>query len=357
MKKSLPYFTYLLLALFLCTCDSAQNIEGADDATDVDSTSEKPAVPRIIFDTDIGGDIDDLGALYALHVYADSGLCEIAAVMSSWSMEHHVEGIDAINTYFGRGDTPVGKYVDGPYSKEEYTWWLGEKFPRDLKYASAPGATPLYRELLAAAADTSLTIVVTGRVNNVYELMESPPDSISPMSGMDLIAAKVKAFYIMGGNYVRTGKAEANFKWSGPGVAKYVIENCPRPITLNGGIIGNREDGYGTGTAINDLPEDHLMRSGYGYFFQHPPEWSGLAPSDTIPEWSIWDIITVQVAVTGTEDYFTVVDEGSVAFDDAELTTWVAEPDGPHRFLKPKMNPKRYADEVIQPLLVRNPKY
>ncbi|REE01541.1 nucleoside hydrolase [Marinoscillum furvescens] len=314
--------------------------------------------PKIILDTDIGGDIDDLGALYALHVYADRGLCSIEAVMSSWSMEHHVSGIDAVNTYFGRGDLPVGAYKnEEPFAKEEYTWHLATNYPQDLSYDEAPDATSLYRQLLASSADTSITIVVTGRLSNLYYLFKSTADEHSDLSGLELVGQKVKACYIMGGRYPGDGGKEANFHWGGPGVSQYVIANCPRPMIFNGGKIGHINEGYGTGSRINELPASHLLRSGYQYFFTNPPDWTGMESSAKVEPWSIWDIITVQLAVTGVADYFTVVDQGYNEVDQVGVNYWRSEPDKEHSYVVPKMDPQQYAREVIEPLLLTTPQH
>ncbi len=262
------------------------------------------AQPHIILDTDIGGDIDDLGALYALHVYADRGQCTIAAVMSSWAMRYHVNGIDAVNTYFGRPDIPVGAYADTVHQEEEYTWYLGEQYESDLTYDTAPQAIDLYRELLVASPDTSLTVVVTGRLNNIERLLRSAPDRHSPLTGVALVAQKVKAFYIMGGRYDAPTDKEANFHHGGPGVTQYVLANCPRPMIFNGGEVGGAAFGYLTGEKINNLPDENILKAGYQYFFQNPPAWTKREPVDRVDPWSIWDIITVQVAVTGGKRLF-----------------------------------------------------
>ncbi len=314
--------------------------------------SKTENLPQIIFDTDMGGDIDDLGALYALHTYADQNLCTIAAVMSSWSMEHHVAGIDAVNTYFGRPDIPIGAHEGTPFAKEEYTWFLGKEYESTVSHATAMKTTPLYRKLLATAKDTSITVVVTGRLNNIYALLQSAPDDYSNLNGMNLVSQKVARFYIMGGNYLDPTRNEANFKHGGPGVTQYVVENCTRPMIFNGGKIGEAKFGYGTGTRINEWHDDHILKAGYGYFFKNPPEWTGLSSAEEIAPWSIWDIITVQVAVTGTQDYFDVVTEGSNMVMEDGTNRWVSDPDKDHRYLRPKMDPKTYADGVIEPLLM-----
>ena len=65
-------------------------------------------VPRIIFDTDMITDFDDVGALACLHALADAGECEILATISSTRGNASVGAIEVINHYYGRPDLPVG---------------------------------------------------------------------------------------------------------------------------------------------------------------------------------------------------------------------------------------------------------
>ena len=66
-------------------------------------------IPKIIFDTDMTGDCDDCGALAMLHALADKGEVEILGCIASYGGTPWVPGcIDAINTYYGRGDLPIG---------------------------------------------------------------------------------------------------------------------------------------------------------------------------------------------------------------------------------------------------------
>ena len=69
--------------------------------------------PKIIFDTDIGGDADDLGAIAMLHNYVKRGDCELLAVMS-WSTDKYaVPAIDAINRFYHHPNIPIGTRKDG----------------------------------------------------------------------------------------------------------------------------------------------------------------------------------------------------------------------------------------------------
>ena len=57
---------------------------------------------KIPFDTDIGCDCDDAGAMAVLHELANQGECSILAVTHCCAGEYNAGCIDAINRYFGR---------------------------------------------------------------------------------------------------------------------------------------------------------------------------------------------------------------------------------------------------------------
>ncbi len=68
----------------------------------------------VIFDTDIGTDVDDAGALAVLHILADQGEAKILATLSANQNRWAAPAIDVLNTYYGRGDIPIGSSKTGP---------------------------------------------------------------------------------------------------------------------------------------------------------------------------------------------------------------------------------------------------
>jgi hypothetical protein len=88
--------------------------------TDSLTAEEKPAPVKVIFDCDMGNDCDDAGALAILHALADNGEADILACMM-WKMRKDepktgpAAVIDAINTYYGRPDIPIGIGKKGFY--------------------------------------------------------------------------------------------------------------------------------------------------------------------------------------------------------------------------------------------------
>ncbi len=66
------------------------------------------APEKIIFDTDMYTDFDDVGALATLHALADAGECEILGTVACTRGAPSVGMVEIINAYYGRPDIPVG---------------------------------------------------------------------------------------------------------------------------------------------------------------------------------------------------------------------------------------------------------
>ena len=97
-------------------------------------------------------------------------------------------------------------------------------------------AVSVYRQALAAAPNGSVAIVGTGYEENLAALLQSPPDAISPLSGHDLVALKVRSLTLMGGGFPsRTG--ENNLEGN-PAAAQYVASNWPTKVVYSGYEVG-----------------------------------------------------------------------------------------------------------------------
>ena len=143
---------------------------------------------KIIFDTDIGGDADDLGALTMLHNFVDRNECDLLAIMSWSTNKYAVPAIDALNRYYNHSKIPIGVRKDGTFESEEnYNRAIAENFSYDLNYEDVPDATDLYRKLLSAQEDRSVSVVTVGPLANIKRLIQSKPDKHSPLTGSELI--------------------------------------------------------------------------------------------------------------------------------------------------------------------------
>ena len=63
---------------------------------------------RLIFDTDMGNDIDDAMALAMIHNLERRGACQLLAVTSTKDHPKSAAFIDALNMFYGQPDIPIG---------------------------------------------------------------------------------------------------------------------------------------------------------------------------------------------------------------------------------------------------------
>jgi inosine-uridine nucleoside N-ribohydrolase len=160
--------------------------------------------PVIIFDTDMGSDVDDAGALALLHRLADLGEVELAGVIFSSGKNRFGVGVcDAINTWYGRGDLPLGQYqpddVGDPqnsYSRQIAT--ATNVYHHDV-IDQAPDLVRVYKDLLRAARDRSVTILTVGHPHGLVWLIRDP-------EGASLVKEKVSRWVAMGGTPEEPGR-------------------------------------------------------------------------------------------------------------------------------------------------------
>ena len=298
------------------------------------------AVP-IIFDTDIGTDVDDAGALAILHVLADRGEAEVLATMSANQNRWCAPAIDVINTYYGRGDIPIGSSKTGPNPEEWYHDSVGG-YPHDLTSSDeAPDAVALYRKILAAQPDQSVTIVVVGWLTNMADLIDSKPDRYSPLTGKQMVEAKVKELVSMGGKWPNSRKDEGEYNFRMDAAAAHkVIRDWPGKITFTG--LGR--DVMTGSRLVAEGPKGNPVPAFYRNFFK----------GHKVSERSSWDLIAVLYAVRGLSDYFTAVSEGQCVGKEDGSNQWIPGPPSNHAYLVYKM-PQTELAAVIEDLLLTRP--
>jgi inosine-uridine nucleoside N-ribohydrolase len=193
---------------------------------------------NIIFDTDMGDDCDDLGALFILHGAVERGEARLLATMGCISSDAIAPALDAINTWFGRPEISVGTlkepgFLVGPHYTAEIARRFPHRFARGKDY---PDAVTVYREVLSKQPDGSVIVLAVGPLRNLANLLKSVPDAASPLEGRALIAKKVERLEVMGGTYppfANKKEAEWNFKQD-PAATALVCSTWPTPILFNG---------------------------------------------------------------------------------------------------------------------------
>ena len=176
------------------------------------AAAEPAPTVDIVFDTDIGNDVDDVLALGLLHALEARGECRLLAVTITKDSPLAAPFTDAVNEFYGRGSIPIG-VVRGGVTPEAGTFLPlalardGDRlrYPHDLvDAATAPEAVQLLRRTLAGRPDRSVVIVQVGFSTNLARLLDSPADDVSPLSGRDLVKAKVRLLSLMAGAERRT---------------------------------------------------------------------------------------------------------------------------------------------------------
>ncbi len=231
--------------------------------------------PRIILDTDISSDVDDVGAVAVLHALAGQGNVDILAMMVSSGDPWSGPCLDALNTWFGRPDIPIGVIKKPTVTHEsKYTKEIASTYPHDLQTGeNAPDAVELYRQVLASQPDNSVIIVTVGYLTNLKDLLNSDPDSISPLSGAELVRNKVQRLVCMGGKYPE-GR-EWNFYQDSRATSE-VVESWPRPIFFIGYETGLSVK---TGSILIRIKEPNPIRRSYELYnnVSDRPSWDQLA--------------------------------------------------------------------------------
>lgn len=291
---------------------------------------QKPV--RMIFDTDMGNDIDDALALGVIHALQSRGECELLAVTVSKDDPYGVPYIDLVNTFYGRGDIPIGAVHNGVTLEDsKYTIPVCKarddgkpRYPHDLKSSKdAPDAVELLRKVLAAQPDHSVTVVVVGFSTNLARLLESKPDGNSPLSGTELVAKKCRLLSAMAGLFAPNEEPlEYNVVKDIP-AAKKVFADWPTPVVASGFEIGRAIE-YPATSIERDFSyvAHHPLAEAYRYYMKMPYD----RPT--------WDLTSVLYAVRPDRGYFGLSEPGKISVDEKGGTTFAPAAEGKHRYLK-----------------------
>ncbi|PWT74376.1 MAG: nucleoside hydrolase [Bacteroidetes bacterium] len=309
------------------------------------SLSQKP-IP-IIFDTDIAPDYDDVGAMAILHAFADKGEVKILATISCNTFETTGPTLSVLNTYFNRPDIPIG-ITKGDFPNKSCSQQWAEaivyKYPHALaSNAQAHDALPLYRRLLSSAPDSSITIVTVGFFTNLAKLLESPPDSISPLNGMQLVSRKVKKLVSMAARVDKdsTGGYEFNVATDAK-ASKKVFANWPTPVIISGFEVGEKIH-----TGIRLIKDDRIANSPVKDAFQ-----IALTKDRNSIGRNSWDETAVWVAVRGIDTLFS---SRKLNFDIKDDGKNVIIPGSKFTYLELKESPEKIAT-VLEDLMMHQPK-
>ncbi len=290
---------------------------------------------KLIFDTDIGNDVDDTLAMAVIHALQNRAECELLAVTITKDNAYAAPMVEILNTFYGRPDIPVG-IVKGGVTKDVGKYnaavydTVDEQGKRVFKtkitpemYAEVPDAVTLLRKTLAAQPDGSVVMLQVGFSTNLARLLETPADDISPLTGIELVKKKVKLLSTMAGAFVDRLKdhREYNIANDVPS-AQAMFAQWPTPIVFSGFEIGE--------TIMHPAMS---MKNEYNYVKYHPVKIAYHFYRGLDNDQPTFDLTSVLYAVRPDRGYFGLSEPCDVSFDDEGRTFFQPNPNGKSRYM------------------------
>lgn len=307
---------------------------------------------KVVFDTDMYTDYDDIGALAMLHAFQDAGKCELLAVVQSTRGNAGLAVIEAVNRFYGRPDLPVGAMktggVAGPGAKgfgllEKYKDWY-----RHLDSSTAPEAVDVLRATLAKQPDRSVVVCAVGYMTNLRRLLESKADAHSPLDGRALVARKVARAVIMACSYPNGSEHNSAGDWES---SKITFDEWPTPILFTDYQYGRH---VFAGRAVSELPDaKNPVKDAFAFRLPSRDKVSEKT-YDRLAGHPSWDQTAILAAVCDVSELFGLQRGTYRMVGTKGENEWIDDPKSPNARLTEKMS-KEDIGRVIDKWMTRAP--
>lgn len=286
-----------------------------------------------ILGTDWWTDCDDVLALRVLARAHKAGNAFIEGIGINACMDHSVSSVVSFLKSEQVYDIPIGIDLNatdfgGNPSYQEYLSGLdGEA----VSNKDASDAVSLYRRILTEC-DHPVEIIEIGYLNVIAQVLKSSGDSISPLTGAELIKQKVPKIWVMAGKWDELPGKENNFCRNERSriAGEEFCRLCPVPVTFLGYEVGCD---VLTGA---DMPENDIF---YPILEKYNASGRG-RPS--------WDPMLVAMVIAGDEakaGYDTVSGRAFLNSETGE-NTFVPQDGGLHKYVVKKMDNSYYANKI-----------
>ena len=287
---------------------------------------------NVIFETDMGNDVDDALAIDMLYKYNKQKRINLMAVMLNKEGEFPPKYIDLLNTWYGQKRIPIGvspradkSLVAGTNYTQVVCEKLDEKgkplYKRSIKdYSKLLSAVKLYRKLLAKTEDASVTIVSVGFSTNLALLLDTKADEYSPLTGKELVAQKVKRLVTMAGHIENPKYAEYNVV-NDVAACQRVFNEWPTPIYMSPFELGLQVR-YPAQSIENDFTwtKHHPIVDSYKVYLKK------------IEDRPTWDLTAVLYAVD-PQQFFNISPAGKIVVTNEGYTHYKQDAAGKHFYL------------------------
>ena len=247
----------------------------------------------VVFDTDIGPDCDDAGALAVLFELAKKYEVKILGIANCTSNPYGNGAIRAIAEYYGYDDIKIGQHKGYEILKDnnKYNKPITKKY---CKYENSAihvePAVDFYESVLKKAEDDSVTVISVGPLTNLAEILDKQPE---------LFNKKVNSIVAMAGKFPK-GR-EFNIECD-PAAAKTVFEKFKHVIVCSGFEIGSKIK-----TGFFREYENNPVYDSYKYYVggKEPPYMR-----------ESWDLTAVYYAFEGEGDFWSLSKPVNITVED-----------------------------------------
>ncbi len=243
---------------------------------------------KIIIDTDVGNDCDDIGALSVLGNFYKQNKINILAVTvcNQYLPAYHTT--DIMLEEYGI-DCPMGMSDN---NQKVHTEWGGDYSNAvDLAFQARSrkdwsrlqSATRVLRKALARNKKGKIKLITLGMLNNIANLLDSGPDDISRKTGRELFEENVSEMVLMGGRFDDEMETYQEFNiHEAPWAAEKVINTTSVPKTFLGWEVGNP------------------VKTGQTFYDHHEtPQYVAYQTYNQGQLRESWDPLTMYIALTG----------------------------------------------------------
>lgn len=247
----------------------------------------------VIFDTDIGPDCDDAGAMAVMFELAKKYDIKILGAANCTSNPYGNGAIRAIAEHFGHEDFAVGQHKGYEILKDgnKYNKPVTKKY---MKYENsaihAKSALEFYKKALSKAEENSVTVISVGPLTNLAEIIREEPG---------LFNEKVNSIVAMAGKF--PDGREFNIECD-PQAAKAVVDGFKNLIVFSGFEVGNK-----VMTGFTREAEDNPVFDCYKHYLGKK-ELPYLRES--------WDLTAVHYAFEGDGEFYSLSKPVKVTVDE-----------------------------------------
>ena len=287
---------------------------------------------NFILGTDWWTDCDDVVALRLLARAHKTREINLLGIIINACMEHSVTSLEGFLNTEEVYDLPIAIDLNAtdfggnpPYQKR-----LSQFANNYHSNAEAEDAVKLYRTILASA-DSPIELIEIGYPQVLTALLQSKPDDISKLDGVELVKNKVSKIWMMAGKWDKNPDKENNFARNERSrvAANIFCDICPVPITFLGWEVG--------ASVITG-----------GYLEKNDPLYLALCDHGSCDGRSSWDPMLCLLALIGNEEkaeYSVVIGTASVDASTGE-NYFTVNSEGPHKYVVKQKEDTYYADAI-----------